>query len=78
MNIPAWATHLITFESTEKVTAVVAVREGGYQYLKKNGDGGLEQYRDHVWGLEDWKLALRHERYKCVIEDLANFTLENE
>lgn len=40
MNIPAWATHLITFEAVAKGTAVVAVREGGYQYLK-NGDGEL-------------------------------------
>lgn len=76
MNIPAWATHLITFQISRGRTAVVAIKEEGYQYLK-NGDGESEQYHDHDWGLEDWKFALSDERYKCVIEEV-DFSLENE
>lgn len=76
MNIPAWATHLITFQGGKGKRVTVAIKEGGYQYLD-NDDGNKEDYYDHIWGLKDWKHALRDHSYKAVIEDLS-YSIENE
>ncbi len=77
MDIPVWATHLLTFKRGRGLREeVVAIAEGRHQYLI-NTQGNREKECVYDWGVEDWTQAVEDIDAKYRIEEI-NVSLENE